>query len=174
MVAVVVAVGVVVAVAVGVAVVVAVVVGVGVAVVVGVGVAVVVVVAVVVGVGVAVVVGVAVAVGVTMITRERLLELAEKVYLVGGRIPIEGRYFKALEAFAALVLAEDKAGIVAYGDYIDLQRENARLRAAMVELTRLDPPESILANVRVVIYGNDARDFALRVLTPNVQGKGPA
>ena len=46
--------------------------------------------------------------------------------------------------------------------------EIERLRDALVELTRLDPPETECANVRVVVYGNDARNFALRALTPNV------
>ena len=50
----------------------------------------------------------------------------------------------------------------------ELVSEVERLRAALVELTRLDPPETERANVRVVVYGNDARNFALRALTPNV------
>ena len=47
-----------------------------------------------------------------------------------------------------------------------------RLSDALVELTRLDPPETECANVRVVVYGNDARNFALRALTPNAEVSG--
>ena len=46
------------------------------------------------------------------ISRERLIELAKKADLLsdGSGIPPDGLYFKALEAFANLVLAEDKDG----------------------------------------------------------------
>ena len=47
------------------------------------------------------------------------------------------------------------------------RHERDRLRAALLELTRMVPPETERANVRIVVYGNDARNFALRALSPN-------
>jgi hypothetical protein len=46
----------------------------------------------------------------------------------------------------------------------DASAEAKRLRDALVELTRLEPPETVPANIRVVVYGADARDYALQVL----------
>lgn len=53
----------------------------------------------------------------------------------------------------------------------DLATERDRLRAALIELTRLDPPESVSANVRAVMYGTAARAFALRALAANDGGE---
>lgn len=47
---------------------------------------------------------------------------------------------------------------------LEAAQEIERLRAALVKLTRLDPPETVRANVRVVVYGRSAREFALEVL----------
>ncbi len=46
----------------------------------------------------------------------------------------------------------------------EAQAEIERLRTALMELTRLDPPDTERTNVRLVVYGQDARQYALKVL----------
>jgi len=54
----------------------------------------------------------------------------------------------------------------------DADAEIERLRSALIELTRIDPPERVRANVRRVVYGTAARDYAMRTLTPDTELKG--
>ena len=54
----------------------------------------------------------------------------------------------------------------------DADAEIERLRSALIELTRIDPPEHVRANVRRVVYGTAARDYATRTLTPDTELKG--